>query len=293
MQRTFIKAQYYATYYYASIVRNVLHNQFSYLRSLNDFTGDGNYLSNVIPFPKRSAFHRFIQFVIEDVLTDEMLEIDLDDRKDTVQRFASVPIARNNMKPEILPIEEFFKAYSSEYYSFDEWLSSRNKSFLDADSDDVYNYFSDVKLGTAFEYLLIQLTNEVFFILFQNRGLLLTFNQMMASYIARTDLSEIDQYYRIYYSHNGVLKRTNIPKWVKRAVYFRDHGLCVMCRRDLTGTINIGNIENFDHIVPLNKGGLNDVSNIQLLCEHCNKKKLDGEPITSHNYQDWYDMNGE
>jgi 5-methylcytosine-specific restriction endonuclease McrA len=42
-------------------------------------------------------------------------------------------------------------------------------------------------------------------------------------------------------------------------------GPCVKCRamKDLT----------WDHIVPLAKGGLNELSNLQVLCRSCNAKK--------------------
>ena len=33
---------------------------------------------------------------------------------------------------------------------------------------------------------------------------------------------------------NGTLKRQRIPNWVKKAVYFRDRGQCVLCGKDLS-----------------------------------------------------------
>ncbi|MFS7394050.1 HNH endonuclease [Carnobacterium maltaromaticum] len=48
------------------------------------------------------------------------------------------------------------------------------------------------------------------------------------------------------------------------------------------------NKNNYDHIVPLNLFGLNDVTNIQLLCEECNMKKLDKNYSTSQFYEKWY-----
>lgn len=40
--------RYYATYYYANIIENVLSDQFSYLRKLNEFYGDGNGGADII-----------------------------------------------------------------------------------------------------------------------------------------------------------------------------------------------------------------------------------------------------
>jgi len=59
--------------------------------------------------------------------------------------------------------------------------------------------------------------------------------------------------------------RRPIPSDVKRKVWRRDQGRCVGC----------GSNEalEFDHIIPVSKGGSNTVRNIQLLCERCNRAK--------------------
>ena len=59
--------------------------------------------------------------------------------------------------------------------------------------------------------------------------------------------------------------RQRIPDDVKRFVWQRDGGRCVKC----------GSRENleFDHIIPISKGGSNTARNIQLLCARCNRAK--------------------
>ena len=59
--------------------------------------------------------------------------------------------------------------------------------------------------------------------------------------------------------------RGPIPQEVKDAVWNRDGGKCVNC----------GCQENleFDHIIPIAKGGANTYRNVQLLCERCNRQK--------------------
>ena len=60
-------------------------------------------------------------------------------------------------------------------------------------------------------------------------------------------------------------KRKPIAKSVQREVWKRDEGKCVEC----------GSNEKleFDHIIPVSKGGANTVRNIQLLCEKHNRSK--------------------
>jgi Holliday junction DNA helicase RuvB len=62
-------------------------------------------------------------------------------------------------------------------------------------------------------------------------------------------------------------QRLAISSEVRREVWRRDEGKCVKC----------GSRENleFDHILPVSKGGANTARNIELLCEACNRAKSD------------------
>jgi HNH endonuclease len=59
--------------------------------------------------------------------------------------------------------------------------------------------------------------------------------------------------------------REAIPKRVRHEVWRRDQGRCVDC----------GSRERleFDHIIPVGKGGSNTARNIELRCEACNRRK--------------------
>lgn len=59
--------------------------------------------------------------------------------------------------------------------------------------------------------------------------------------------------------------RPRIPENVRVEVWRRDGGKCARCgsRQDL----------EFDHIVPVSRGGSNTTRNIELLCEKCNRGK--------------------
>ncbi|MFT3894078.1 MAG: HNH endonuclease [Anaerolineales bacterium] len=62
-----------------------------------------------------------------------------------------------------------------------------------------------------------------------------------------------------------IYERQQIPDDVKMFVWQRDGGRCVKCRSQV-------NLE-YDHIIPVSKGGSNTARNIQLLCENCNRAK--------------------
>jgi len=59
--------------------------------------------------------------------------------------------------------------------------------------------------------------------------------------------------------------REKIQTDVADSVWNRDRGRCVYC----------GSNERleFDHIIPISKGGANTYRNLQLLCENCNREK--------------------
>jgi 5-methylcytosine-specific restriction endonuclease McrA len=59
--------------------------------------------------------------------------------------------------------------------------------------------------------------------------------------------------------------REPIPPDTQVFVWNRDGGRCVRCGSQ-------ANLE-FDHIIPLSKGGSNTARNLQLLCQDCNRTK--------------------
>jgi hypothetical protein len=60
-------------------------------------------------------------------------------------------------------------------------------------------------------------------------------------------------------------RREAIPERVRHEVWRRDRGTCVQCgsRQRL----------EFDHIIPVSRGGSNTTRNLELRCEPCNRRK--------------------
>ena len=66
---------------------------------------------------------------------------------------------------------------------------------------------------------------------------------------------------------SGQSRRVVIPDDVRMFVWKRDGGVCVKCGSNR-------NLE-YDHIIPISKGGNSTARNLQLRCEECNRDKSD------------------
>ncbi len=69
--------------------------------------------------------------------------------------------------------------------------------------------------------------------------------------------------------------RQTIPLNVRWAVLKRDKYKCAKCGRSPSSNHKV-ELE-VDHIIPVAKGGTNDIENLQTLCKDCNRGKKDKE----------------
>ena len=65
-------------------------------------------------------------------------------------------------------------------------------------------------------------------------------------------------------------ERALIESHDKRRIYDRQNGLCAYCGQHR----NIKYM-TVDHIIPLSKGGTDEIDNLQCTCKKCNKLKSD------------------
>ena len=70
-------------------------------------------------------------------------------------------------------------------------------------------------------------------------------------------------------------QRRNISETTKKVVFTRDGGICQCCG----GSQSL----EYDHITPYSCGGSSVVSNIQLLCQKCNRSKSNSCYCKVHN----------
>jgi len=114
-----------------------------------------------------------------------------------------------------------------------------------------------------------RIAQDTFQLLFRDRAFLRQFGVLVARTVegcANGNSSHL-------LTRQGHVRRTSLPAWLRRGVFYRDNGRCVACGSDLTGKLMNGTAVHFDHIVPLAKRGSNDPTNFQLLCDRCNRTK--------------------
>ena len=140
----------------------------------------------------------------------------------------------------------------------------------------------------TFEKLFHYIADEVFFFLFQDLGFLLRFDELVSKIISNKEGQREWNIPENLLQEDKTLKRCHIPKWVKNAVANRDHCRCVFCGCDLTKRYTKGNNENYDHIIPLKRYGVNDPCNIQLTCDTCNRSKKDNMYNPQYQYESWW-----
>ncbi|GGT71404.1 hypothetical protein GCM10010256_32520 [Streptomyces coeruleorubidus] len=127
--------------------------------------------------------------------------------------------------------------------------------------------------------------------MFSNRIALANLNKFLAIYFREVDpdhFGEDNKELVRLFERDGELKRVRPPVWARKAVFYRDRGRCTGCGVNLSGLIDTFDVAHYDHMMPLSRGGLNDVTNLQLLCERCNKRKGDRVTVPSNRYRRWY-----
>lgn len=271
-----IEMKYHNVYYYCGILNNIIeYQQEEFLTKLWEFSHA--YLEEIPEqYSKESVLLLFCRWSVKLIMEEDM-EKELAELKGLMETLSAR--GKENRKEAFwsngtyfsFEVERAIEHYCEKKNRFYDWLQEGTYDLLEDAFDD---YLFNLWIGDEYETIVNKIAEEMFYILFLNREFLLSFNY----YMSRT--------------HNNKYSHAYMPQWVKRAVFYRDRGKCVLCGRDLSGLMMVTETKDihYDHIVPLEQGGINDLSNIQLLCSKCNLSK--GTISTTSNiYQNWFDIN--
>lgn len=110
---------------------------------------------------------------------------------------------------------------------------------------------------------------SIFHTLFADRNFISKFQLRLHDYL----LENLDAVPEHALTVQKKLRRTHLPKWLKKGIFFRDKGICQLCGKDMSGLRTPLEETHLDHIVPLAQYGNNDPTNFQLTCRNCNVSK--------------------
>lgn len=175
---------------------------------------------------------------------------------------------------DVNPIFSMLDAHNIEYLNLEQYIEEQFRDDETGETIEVTEeHIAEHKYDYALHYLEEIVLNslpsmivpEVFTLLFSDREAMKAFNLKVAGTLrARTP------------------RCTYWPKWLERALFCREKGLCAICKTYLTSLHHVNGRLAIDHIVPIALNGVNDPTNLQILCEGCNGKKSGKEVVTSN-----------
>lgn len=175
---------------------------------------------------------------------------------------------------DVTPIFAMLKSHQIEFFSLEEYIEDW---LYDEDLVEPVKVTEELKdeykYQYAWEYLEYLVTDklqpilvtEVFSLLFADREAMRVFNLKVAEGMAVRSA-----------------RFSRWPKWLERALFCREKGLCAICKSDLTSMFHTHGKLAIDHIVPIALNGVNDPTNLQVLCQSCNSKKGGTKVVTSN-----------
>lgn len=216
--KRFIDPQFYETYHYANILSNVISDPFSYLGGVHSWYEDNEEAVFLPAFPKISRLHGFAAHIISSLIDEQISDPEINQVTRTGKSDVWIDRA---LKYHDLPCD-----------GFQEFIGDRIHPPETLMEDLLFDYHQELRISGDIETLVEHLANEVFYILFGNRKVLAQFNDFMAGALQLFFREMPDSVPGRQLSRPGVLRRAALPMWVKRAVFYRDRGICTFCHKD-------------------------------------------------------------
>ena len=262
------------------------YNHYWYCEIISNFIKEGEFIPDYIGIResdpatlellakpnKESILHLLADSILNSIIDDEA--DNMGDEEETIQD----------------KITEF-DVYKIKYLNKDSFLKKEGVTensdgeTVDGEStNDLYRkYLNEIYLDDLVPILKV----ELFTTLFSNRLLMYQLSQSLAEFISELKKSKHSQ---LLESDGTVLRHSQWPKWLERALFFRENGRCALCSKDLSGTLNVVEEKDLqiDHMVALFDGGSNDITNLQILCSACNLKKINDKRLTTSSHHQVY-----
>lgn len=175
---------------------------------------------------------------------------------------------------DVTPVFAMLDSHGIHYITLEEYVAEQYRDDETGETVAVTNdlmdkmkfqYLSEYLEDIAMDGLSSLLVTEVFTLLFADREAMKAFNLRIADSL-----------------EERTPRCTYWPKWLERALFCREKGLCAICKTDLTSLFHTYGKLAIDHIVPIALKGVNDPTNLQVLCGKCNGEKSGITVVTSN-----------
>ena len=285
-----INHKYFRTYRIADILTSFARGSSSFI-DMEGFHASEGILEMIPSWQKDTLVHKLAKIVAHQIFLN-----------DTNGPYVKIYKPEESFQPKrYLPVDLALQAYGIEHTLFEVpppdgevvRISQNMTTWQEFPraANACYDYFlEDLSPSQVYDDLLSRMADEVFHVVFRDRVTMRDLNAYFSMYVEKISekLEMLDMETQDNFTKKGTLKRKGILTWVKRAVFFREQGRCASCGMNITGLLDAIPNEQFDHIIPLADFGLNDLSNIQLLCKPCNLHKSASRSDTSDRYRRWY-----
>lgn len=186
-------------YYVCQTVDSIVADPSPYLRNIEDIFGDTSVEILLRRFPKWTAFHVFIESIVEAIIWEDA------DR--ALEDFLPRP-PRPTRKPWV---DRLLSSNGLEY-------SLLNFVAETGGNTEVEEYLDFLAENGVMAELLDRVTTQTFWVLFANRRLLRDFGRVVSHYVAAATAAN---------QLSASSRRCAVPTWAKDAVFHRDKGKCV------------------------------------------------------------------
>lgn len=219
-----------------------------------DYFEDDRILDMLSPYANRPALADFASWFADGLLYEVTT--------DTAPSLLPTGPRKRSRKLAPLPVEDAMSLYRIKADSFAAWVKDSGKKVQEANGDDVYDYFQELRCSGWLEELGERMTNAILPRMLADLGLLSRFQECVAEQVKSIEWHRMDAGVAIMFERPGALRVESPPSWAVRLILERDKGHCAACARAAADPASA----TLDQLVPCSQGGLNDLGNLRLRC---------------------------
>ncbi|UYM24861.1 hypothetical protein NQP46_20765 [Streptomyces albus] len=185
-----LEHQYLYTYRIADRVQELAENHTAHFGDLESLTADFGIAEFIRPWQPDSALHKFIRYAADDLMESDntgTVKMSFWDRSRSLRWTVPIELAltsyglQDNIRFTLANIPQIHETIGNTTYARD----------APEVSDACFDHFQSVRLTQPYTDFLHQVSEEVFFVMFTNRGTLQKLHEYLAYYVTENDYTYV------------------------------------------------------------------------------------------------------